>query len=83
METATIPEMNKQLDQLSSYFTSRTQTFKTTISKHEGQFTEQDRIEFENLVEEIKKDAMDKINNFFNDKLTTRSTTYETEVHSL
>ena len=57
--------MNKELDELNDFFTSRTVEFKTTISRHEGRFNEQDHIDFENLIEEIKNYASLRISNFF------------------
>ena len=46
VEVKTIPEMNRQLDKLNEFFTSRTHQFKTTISKHEGRFNQRDYADF-------------------------------------
>ena len=77
----TIPEMNRKLDELNGFFTERARQFTAKITLHEGRFTEGDFNDFEELLNSIKKDAMDKITNFFEDRFSIRSNTYETEVH--
>ena len=80
MGKMTIPEMNRKLEDLSSFFNQRSQSFITKIHLHEGRFNETDFREFEDLLAEIKKYAMDRIEQFFTERFDTRSSTYESEV---
>lgn len=72
----TIPEMNRKLDDLSAFFCERTRQFTAKITLHEGRFTEVDFNDFEELLNAIKKEAMERITNFFEDRFHTRSSTY-------
>lgn len=83
MVTMTIPEMNRKLDELNDFFTERARQFTTKITLHEGRFNEVDFNEFEHLLNSIKREAMDRITNFFEEKFSTRSNTYESEVSNL
>ena len=74
--------MNKKLDELETFFSTRTEAFSSTISLHEGRFTEQDYQEFEGLLEEIKTDAENRIQSFFFSRFKIRSSVYETEIDS-
>lgn len=76
----TIPEMNRKLDELNNFFTQRARQFTSKITLHEGKFRESDFNDFEELLNSIKRDAMERINNFFEERFNTRSNTYETEV---
>ena len=73
----TIPEMNRKLDDLNSFFTERSRQFTAKIMLHEGRFNEGDFNDFESLLNDIKTEAMQRISAFFEERFTTRSTTYE------
>ena len=68
-----IPEMHKQLEELNSFFSQSTATFISAINAHPGQFDSADAAEFKDLIEEIRNDALLKIQNFFNNKHAVKS----------
>ncbi len=41
-EAMTIPEMNKRLEQMNTFFLDRTQQFNAKIQLHEGKFNPED-----------------------------------------
>lgn len=68
-----IPDMHKQLEELNSFFSQSTTTFISAINAHPGQFTLDDTAEFKDLIEEIRNDALLRIQNFFNNKHSVKS----------
>lgn len=80
MMVLSIPEMHKHLEDLNHFYNERTSSFVSLISSHPGQFTPADAREFSGLIEEIRRDALGRIGEFFNAKFGTRSELYDSEV---
>lgn len=61
---------------MSEIFTSTSKTFTTKIHLHEGKFKHEDFNDFENLLNEIKREGLDRIKQFFEERFEVRSNVY-------
>lgn len=75
-----VPDLNRRLEQLKGFFHEQTDTFTHKINTYTERFTDNDRREFERLLEEIKRDVMDKLTRFIDEKISTKSVSFETHV---
>jgi hypothetical protein len=76
----TIPEMHQHLDSLNHFFSQKTSAFISLITSHPGRLTPDDLSQFADLIEEIRNDALSRISEFFNIKLSTKCELYDLEV---
>jgi hypothetical protein len=72
--------MHKHLESLNQFFTDKTSTFVTIINSHPGQYTHDDHLQFAELIEEIRNEALLKITDFFKEKHKTKTELYDSQV---
>lgn len=75
-----VPDLSQRLEQLKGYFSEQTETFTQKILTYTDRFTEADKRDFDRLLEEIKRDVMERLTHFIDEKISTKSVSFETHV---
>lgn len=72
-----IPELNQRLEDLRAGFLSSSETFTRHVKVSTERFTEEDRMDFDAILAEIREFALSKITEFISSRITTKSTTFD------
>lgn len=71
-----VPDLNRRLEQLRGYFFEQTETFTQKITSYTERFTDADRRDFDRLLDEIKRDVMEKLTKFIDEKISSKSVSF-------
>lgn len=71
-----IPELNQRLEDFREYFLAQSSQFTSHVKFSTERFTERDREDFEAVLAEIREFALDKILNFINSRIVTKTSTF-------
>lgn len=64
------------MEQLRGYFFEQTETFTQKITSYTERFTDADRRDFDRLLDEIKRDVMEKLTKFIDEKISSKSVSF-------
>jgi hypothetical protein len=73
-----IPEFNQRLEDFRSYFFSQSKSFISHVKVSTERFTDQDRIDFDAILAEIREFALDRFIHFINTRIKAKTSTFTT-----